>query len=223
MRMYPGKVSPVLLACGLGLASVLIGAGPASAASSPLALDCQAKPPIGAAQTLALDTTIDAQAPSAVTPGSAFDVVLAAGALTLPTTAGGYSINNVRNLKLKLPVPANAAFRAAGLSGGSNLGTGVPTVTQAGGLVTLTVPGPIAGGATFQLPAVTLTLTATGAAGSTIATQLAGTSYADPGLTLTANVRAVIINVDVPTTCFANPNPTLTSTAVVEPAAAAAA
>lgn len=220
MKLPYRKTRAAMLACGMGFASLLVAASPASAAISDVALDCQARPPIGGVQQLALDTTIDAQAPAAVAPGAAFDAILAAGALTLPTTAGGYSINNVRNLRLKMPVPAGAALRAAAVSGGANLGAGIPTVSQAGGFVTLTVPGPIAGGATFQLPAVTLSLTATGAAGGTIETKLAGTGYADPALTLTANVRAVIINVDVPTNCFASPNPTLTSTSIVDPGAA---
>lgn len=205
----------MMLACGLGLASLLVGIAPASAASSTLLLSCQATPPVGGTQQLSLDSTVEATAPSAVTPGAAFDVVLAAGPLLLPTTAGGFPINNVKNLKLKMPVPAGATLRTTSLSGGSNLGAGVPSVAVAGGVATLTVPGPIPGGATFQLPAVTLSLTATGAAGSTIATKLAGSSFTDPSLTLTANVRAVILNVDVPTNCFANPNPVLTSTSVV--------
>ncbi len=134
--------------------------------------------------------------------------------MTVPTTAGGYSVNNLRGLLLKVPVPQGATVDAATLTGGSNLGTDTPTVSQADGVVTVTVPGPLAGGATFQLPALHLTLTATGAAGTTIDTRLAGTGYDDPGLTFTANVKVGFFPVNVPTSCFANPSPTFTSTTI---------
>jgi len=78
----------------------------------------------------------------------------------------------------------------------------------------VTVPGPIPGGATFQLPALHLTLSASGASGTAIATRLSGTSYSDPGLTFSATVRAGIFTVNVPTSCFPNPSPVLTSTTI---------
>ena len=78
--------------------------------------------------------------------------------------------------------------------------------------VTVTFDGPIAGGATFELPTITAHLTA-GASG-TVDSSLYGTSYDDPGLTFTAVVSSIIGDISAPTSCFPNPSPVLTSTTV---------
>jgi dehydratase len=220
MRVHVRATRAVVAACGLGLASAFVAAGPASAAPTGINWDCQANPPIGSSQQLTLNTTIDAQAPAHIGPGTVFDVVLTSSPQTVPGQASGYTVNNLRDLKLRVPVPAGSSFQGVTLSGGSNLG-GTPTVTQVGGVVTLSVPGPIAGGSTFQFPTLDLSLTATGASGSTITTRVAGTSYADPGLTFTANVHVSPgIDPNVPTTCFPNPSPALSATTIDNPGAA---
>ncbi len=196
------------------VAAALVFASPALAAPVPVTWDCQAKPPIGDPQQLPLDNSVQAEAPATVAAGAAFEATLAPDPTTVPPEAGGYTINNLQNLVLRVPVPQGATYQSATLTGGSNLGTGIPRVEQAGGVVSVIVPGPLAGGSTFQLPALHLNLTASGAAGSTIDTKLAGTSYADPGMTFTANVQAGPFPVSVPTSCFANPSPTLTSTTI---------
>ncbi len=215
MRRLARPIGLLSVAGGLVLAATLTLAPSASAASTvPVTFDCQARPPIGSPQQLTLSTSIQADAPETVAAGGTFEATLAPDPMTVPTTAGGYSVNNLRGLLLKVPVPQGATVDAATLTGGSNLGTDTPTVSQADGVVTVTVPGPLAGGATFQLPALHLTLTATGAAGTTIDTRLAGTGYDDPGLTFTANVKVGFFPVNVPTSCFANPSPTFTSTTI---------
>ena len=214
-RVLSAGLAPVAGAALLVLAAV----SPASAATAvPVTFDCQAKPPVGDPQQLTLSSSIQADAPEVVTTGDGFEVTLAADPLTVPAQAGGYTVNNLRDLTLKVPVPEGSTYQSATLTGGSNLGTGTPSVAQADNVVTVTVPGPLAGGSTFQLPALHLGLTATGPAGSTIETSLAGTGYADPGMTFTANVKVSFFNVDVPASCYANPSPTLTSTAVTDPA-----
>jgi dehydratase len=185
-----------------------------AATTVPTSFDCRAKPPIGSPQQVIMPNSVQADAPATVTAGQIFEVTLAPDELTVPSDAGGNKVNNLRNLALKVAVPAGATFQSATLSGGTNLGSGTPTVSQADGVVTVTVPGPLASGAQVQLPALHLTLTASGAPDTTIETRLVGASYDDPGLTFTANVKAGFINVNVPTTCFANPSPTFTSTRI---------
>jgi dehydratase len=202
------------IAGAFALATTLGLAAPALAAPVPVPFDCQAKPPIGSPQQLTLDGTVQADAPATVDAGGSFEASLAPDPMTVPTEAGGYAVNKLTNLRLQVPVPQGSTFQSATLTGGSNLGTGVPTATQADNVVTVTVPGPIAGGATFQLPALHLGLAATGAAGTTIDTRVAGTSYADPGLTFAANVQVGFFAIDVPTSCFGNPSPVLTSTTI---------
>ena len=198
----------------MALTITLVAASPAAAATVPVAWDCQATPPIGAPQQLILDTTVQADAPAATAAGSTFEATLAPDPTAVPSEAGGYAINNLRNLTLRMPVPAGSTYQSVTITGGSNLGTGIPSVAQANNVVTLTVPGPLSAGTTFQLPAVHLNLTASGAAGSTIDTRLAGTSHTDPGMAFTANVQVGPFPIDVPTACFANPSPTLSSTTI---------
>jgi dehydratase len=203
------------LAGGLAVAATMALMPAASAAATvPVKLDCQGRPPIGGPQQLPLDATIQADAPATVAPGGTFEVVIAPDPMEVPAEAAGNKVNNLRDLLMRVPVPAGSTIQSATLTGGSNLGTGEPTATPVGDLVSVLVPGPLKGGSTIQLPALHLTLTATGEAGTTIESKLAGTSYDDPGLGFTANVKALFFDVDVPTSCFPNPSPTFTTTTI---------
>ena len=73
-------------------------------------------------------------------------------------------MKNVHTFTLKVPVPTNATLTGVDLTGGSGLGSD-PTWAESGGIVTVKFAGPIAGGATFELPTITAHLTA-GASGS---------------------------------------------------------
>jgi dehydratase len=202
------------LAATLGIAAVLAGAAPAVAAPTTVPWDCQARPPIGGPQQLNLPTDVDGTAPATVASGGALEIVLTPQPLTVPTTANGFAVASLKDVTLKAPIPANSTLSGVTLTGGSGLGTAPPKVAVAGGFATLTVPGPLAGGAVIQLPAIHLALTATGAAGSTITSTVAGTSYTDPGLTFTANVKIFFGTIPVPGSCYAHPVPTLTSTTI---------
>jgi dehydratase len=214
MRRLTHPVGLLAVAGALGLATMVAVVSPAAAAPVPVAFDCQARPPIGGPQQLPLTTSIQAEAPATVAAGGTFEASLAPDPITVPPQAGGFAVNKLTNLVLKVPVPQGSTFQAASLTGGSNLGSGIPTVSQADNVVTVTVPGPLAGGSTFQLPVLHLTLTASGAPGTQVETRLAGTGYDDPGMTFTANVQVGIFPIDVPTFCFANPSPTFTSTGI---------
>jgi dehydratase len=214
MRRLARPIGLLSLAGALALAATMLAQPAAVAAANvPVSFDCQARPPIGSPQQLTLATSIQADAPATVAAGGTFEAVLAPDSMTVPAEAGGYKVNKLQNAVLKVPVPAGSTLQSATLTGGSNLGS-PPSVSVASNVVTVKVPGPLAGGSTIQLPALHLVLTASGGSGTTIATRLAGTSYADPSLTFTANVKFGIFSVNVPASCFANPSPTFTSTTI---------
>jgi dehydratase len=168
---------------------------------------------VGQTATLTLSVQVTGSAPSSVASGANFSVALSVGSITVPTSASGYTIKQLQNIDLKLPVPANSTYLSSSLSGGSNFGSGTPTVSVSSGVATIAVPGPIAAGTTFTLPTLTLGLTA-GASGSTINTSLYGTSYSDPGLTFTAVLNVLFFTVNASTVGYPAANPTLTSTSV---------
>ncbi|MFE3636148.1 cyclase [Streptomyces cellostaticus] len=195
------------------LAFVGLTMTPASAAGTPIAFDCQARPPIVPAQTFDLSAGVDATAPDSVPSGSDFAVTLTPAPLTVPGSVNGYAVKSIKDIRLRAVVPANATVTGERLSGGSGIGSGTPHVAISGGDIVMTVPGPINGGSTFTLPVLTLDLVA-GAPGGAIDTRLAGTSYGDPGLSFTARVPILFFTADVPTSCYSSPNPVLSSTTV---------
>ncbi|SDY13782.1 dehydratase [Amycolatopsis xylanica] len=199
-----------LTAAALAAIPALALTTPASAATS-INFDCQANAPIVGPQkaNFAQDATVTA--PATVAPGANLDIVIDPAPNTLPTTVAGYKLKEVKTFAFKFPIPANSTFVKATLSGGSGLGSTPPTIAVSGGVATLSFPGPIKGGAAFELPTVTATLKA-GASG-TIQTKIAGTSYTDPGLTFTAVVSS-FIDVSAPTACFPNPSPVFTTTTI---------
>ncbi|MFE3498100.1 cyclase [Streptomyces sp. NPDC059175] len=205
------KRLPMALAAGLALVGLSVA--PASAAPTPLTFACQANPPVGGAQTFDVSSGVSGTAPASVASGEDFEATLAPAPITVPGSVSGYAVRNISNIKLTMPVPAHATLTGASLFGGSGLGSGVPSLAVSGGDIIMTVPGPISGGSTFTLPSVNLDLKA-GAPGSSITVQLAGTSYASPGLTFNASVTVIFFPVSVPTSCFPSPNPVLSTTTV---------
>lgn len=204
------KTSSRLLA-GAALAIVpLLGlAGVASADTQSVNYSCQGKA-AGITSNLTLQQNVDSSAPATVAPGGALSITLAPDVNTVPTAAGSFTVKSVKNLTLAVPLPTNATVQSFSLSGGSGIGTA--SVAQVGNNLVTSVTGPINGGAQFQLPALTINLTA-GDSGA-ITTTLAGTSFTDAGLKFTATVSVFGFPVDAPTTCFPSPAPTLTSTTI---------
>ncbi|MPZ81207.1 MAG: cyclase [Actinophytocola sp.] len=204
-----------LLRAGTGMlaaaALAVAMAPPASAAAFDIVYDCQADTPLGA-ENLTLNQAVDATAPATVAPGGALDVVVDPGPNQVPAEAAGYDVKEVHTFALKVPVPSNATLTGVDLTGGSGLGPTPPAWSEDGGIVTVTFAGPIAGGATFELPTVTAHLTA-GTSG-TVDSTLYGSSYDDAGLTFTAVVSTFLGDISAPTACFPNPNPVLTSTTI---------
>jgi dehydratase len=197
-------------AAALALVPVLAFGTTAAAASQTITFKVRATA-VGQTAELTLDQGVDASAPATVAPGGALSVTIDPAPNTVPATGGGYTISEINTIALKLPVPANSTFVSASLSGGSGLGSTPPTVGQVGNDVVLNVKGPIKGGAAFELPTVTINLTA-GSSG-TIESKLGGTSYDDPGLTFNA-VVLVIFPITAPAKGYPDPNPVLTSTTI---------
>ncbi|GDY30462.1 hypothetical protein [Gandjariella thermophila] len=200
------------LLAGLALAVVpLLGLTPSAAAAQTVTYHLRST---AAGQTAdsTLTVSVEATQPATVAPGGALSVTLATGPITVPSSANGYTIREIKDIRLNIPVPANSTYGSCSLSGGANVGSGTPSCSQAAGTVTVTVPGPIAGGATATLPTLTLNLTA-GDSGM-ISTRLGGTGYSDPGLTFTAVVLVLGFPVNAPTNGYPDPNPVLASTTI---------
>ena len=182
----------------------------ASATATTVNYSCQGSTPFGA-QYFTLQQGADVAAPATVAPGGALTIVIDPAPNTIPSSVNGYTVKRVTNMALKVPIPANSTYVSSSLSGGSaNVGT--TSISVSGGVATITASGPMAGGATFELPTVTANLTA-GASG-TIETKLYGTSYTNPGLTFTAVVGSIFGDINVPTKCYPNPNPVITTTTI---------
>jgi dehydratase len=165
----------------------------------------------GQSSDFTLDQGVDASAPATVAPNGAVVVTIDPAANKIPTEAGGRQVREIKGLALRLPVPANSKFQSASLSGGSGLG-GTPTVALQGNDVVLSVPGPIKGGADFELPTVTINLQAGGT--GTITTKLGGTSYDAPGLTFTAVVTVIGFPINAAAKGYPDPSPVLTTTTI---------
>ena len=156
-------------------------------------------------------------APTTVAAGSDFDVELTPDPMAVPTSGGGYPIGYVANVQYRFNVPTGATFVGATYSGGSNLGSGTPSVALSGGKVVLTVPGTLAAGVSANFPKVTVTFQAAGAAGTSLGFAYAGTSYGDPALTFQTRVNNIPILGSVTSTsnCYAATNPILATTVII--------
>lgn len=210
-----------LAATGIGA----IGVPPARANAVALNLSCQSATPIG---TIATSQTIrfDATAPSSIEPLGALgvDVVFPVGNVPASQNGGAAQVDYVRDLSYKILVPNNSRFVSTLLSGGFGYGPGTPTATLSGspttGFIQYTIPGPIPTEQNFQIPALRINLTASSSSGSTIQTQLGGSSFSNPGFTTTAHVTSPF-NGDAATSCYQPPpNPVWTTTTIAVDTAA---
>jgi dehydratase len=165
----------------------------------------------GQSSEFTLDQGLDASAPATVAPNGTLAVVIDPAPNKIPSEAAGRQVREIKDLSLKLPVPGNSKFQSATISGGSGLG-GTPSIGLVGNDVVLKVPGPIKGGADFELPVVTINLQA-GGTGS-IESKLGGTSYDAPGLTFTAVVVVLGFPINAAAAGYPDPNPVLTTTTI---------
>ena len=202
---------PLTVAAVAGLAALGLASGAAADTSTAVTYDCQASA-AGSSGTFTVDATVTGSAPSTVAADSALTVTESVGSITVPTSADGYTVKEIEGIALEIPVPSNATYDSASLSGGSDYGSGTPSVSESGGVITISIPGPISAGTTFTLPTLTIDLTS-GSSG-TITSTLSGTSYSDPGLTFTAVLSVIGISVDASAVGYPSTSPTLTSTTI---------
>jgi dehydratase len=191
---------------------VVVGFAP-SAAAAPVSVnfDCQAKTPTGN-QPVTQKLDLDVAAPATVAPNTNFDVVTTSQPIVIPTESSGYTLKEIDNFVLKIPVPAKATYVGTDLTGGSGYGHTPPKVTVTDGIASVTLAGPMKGGSTVVPPTITVHLTS--ATSGTITSTLYGTSYTDPGLTFDAVASTILGDITAPTSCFPNPNPTLSTTTI---------
>jgi dehydratase len=162
--------------------------------------------------TVSLRQGVDAQAPAVVRTNTRFTIAVHLQPGTLPGEVKGFKLKEVRDLTLRVPIPANSSYVSAGLAGSSGLNS-TPTVQLEGSVAVIKVVGPIPGGANFQLPTLTVRLKS-GRPGTTIETKLKGTSYDDPGLTFQAKIKWKFLTTTAPVACYPDPNPALTQTTI---------
>lgn len=209
-------IAATALALG-GLGSGL--ATPAGADVVEVPMNCRSQAPVIGDQFTSQTLHIDGVAPESVAPGANFTSVNTFEVGSIPSQQSGGTVGSVKDLSYRVPVPANAQYVSASLSGGFNYGSTPPSVQLQGSATTGTVlyriPGPIPADQDFQVPALSITFKATGSDLSTINVRLGGSSYDEPGFTTTASVTSPI-TADVPTQCYPlAPNLAWTSTTIV--------
>jgi dehydratase len=189
--------------------AVIIPGGSTTTTTS-VTLDCQGTATDGTVDftlaqsvTTTAPTSVKADATSEVGTGSL-------GTWSVPTSIDGYAISALENVALTVEVGGDGVVAGATESGGSNLGSGTPSVSVSGNAVTLKIPGPLTAGASVTFP--TVTISADAGESGTITTTLAGTSYTSPGVTLTAVTTSYG---NASSACYASPDPTLSSTEII--------
>ena len=203
---------PLAVAALAGLSALGLASGAEAATSTAVTYDVQATA-LGQTGDFTVNAAVSGSAPSSVAADSSLAVSLSVGSITVPTSADGFTVKEIEGIALKIPVPADATYDSASLSGGTGYGSGKPSVSESGNVITISVPGPISAGTTFTLPTLTLDLTS-GAAGGTIDTTLSGTGYSSPGLTFTAVISVIGISIDASSAGYPSTSPTLTSTTI---------
>ncbi|WP_020391975.1 hypothetical protein [Kribbella catacumbae] len=217
IKMWLRKSSILGVALTLAVPATAAGTtvaapGAREAAAAPTAsYACLADTKFGR-HTFSLRQGVDAKAPATVRSGARFTVAVDLKPGSLPGEVKGFKLKEVRELSLRIPVPANTSFVSARLTGGSGLGS-TPTLERSGGVLTIRVGGPIPGGSAYQLPSLSVRLKA-GARGRVVETKLLGTSFDNPGLNLRATIKWKFVTIKSPVACYPSPNPALTKTQI---------
>ena len=200
----------IFLALGVAVLPLLVATG-AEAAPPTASYACRADTKFGR-HLLSLRQVVDAKAPATVPPNTRFTIAVDLKPGSLPGEVKGFQLKEVRDLSLRVPIPANSSYVSAKLTGGSGLNS-TPTVHLDRGVAVVKVAGPIPGGANYQLPSLSVRLKS-GRPGTVIETKLEGTSYDDPGLTLQGKIIWKFVTITSPVSCYPDPNPALTRTVV---------
>jgi hypothetical protein len=159
---------------------------------------------LGTSYPFAQAASVNVEAPLTVQQGDTFDMMVAPGPFVVPTNVQGFDLSSMSSVTIRFPLSPNAQFVDSVMSAGINMGPGYPSLTIVGTDMVYRVPGPLVPGSTVQMPKVRVTLTATGAPGSTIEVR-------KTALSSVANVSGFA----VPSTCVPNaPNPLFWATTI---------
>ena len=115
-------------------------------------------------------------APGTVEVGETFDIVLTPGEIYIPTVVSGFTMDHLRWMTIRYPLPDGVEWVDGIMTAGFDTGPGVPSIGVADDHIYYRVPGPFQPGATVQMPKVYLTFTATGAPGTLIQTKITNLS-----------------------------------------------
>lgn len=148
--------------------------------------------------------SVNVEAPALVNQGDSFFATVAPGPFVVPANVQGFDVTSMSAVAIRFPISPNAQFQDSVLSAGLLIGTGIPSVKIEGNFLVYRVPGPLAAGATIQMPKVRVKFKATGAPGSTI-------EFRMTNMTAVAKVGVF----DIPNNCTPNsPNPLFWSTSI---------
>jgi dehydratase len=218
VRRMPRRLTAVALVALFGAALAACDDPPTTKLTT-VVYNCQATP--GGNDPDGLQPAYEVTAPQAVTPGAEFTATVVPEVFTLDAEGSGGTVTQLTNMVWRVQVPANATILTHSIAGWSNVGSGTPTSSIAGNIISVTIPGPILAGSPATLPTITVNLQATGALGTRIEPRIAGTSHANPGLSFTARVDLGWLGiVDSALKCFPSPSPALHSTLISEDAKA---
>lgn len=216
-----GRLSALVL--GLVSAGVLLAAACTTTPTGPPPVTTTTLPPTGvhtdyqfncqAAGAVQVDVPggITVSAPATVAYGDQFTIDYVVDPITIPAYSAPATINWVGNWTFHFTIPTNSTFVSASVSGGQGY-TGTAAVGEIGGQIVFEIIGTAPANNVVDYPVVSVTLEATGTAGSDIESSIGGTGYGDPGLTFLSSTNFG----NVPTNCFPYaPVPTFSSTEIV--------
>lgn len=174
-----------------------------------LELNCIATPPVVAPLEVTQALAIDIEHPDEVPRNEVQTITITQPPLEVPTDLDGNTVINLNSINVAFKVDPQFRIEAARLVGGDVPGTAPSVNASPSGDVIFTVPGPLLGGQTYQLPTVELDVRAVGTVGTS------GSVYFNT-FNLVARANLPIVGAqDVPVACpTPNPNPALFSVLV---------
>jgi len=195
------------------VAALIPGATPAGAdtvtTTALLDLTCTADTPIGA-QVVNQALNIDIDHPDRIARNTVEEVVISQPALPVPTEISGYPLNRLSGLAVTIKVPPQFRIDSAEvvhlpLEAG-NLKAEATVNHLASGEATLTIPGPLLGGNSYQLPELHIGLRAVGTPGTS-------GGFLFQSFNLAANATLPVFGArDLPVSCpTPSPNPPMFS------------
>jgi hypothetical protein len=167
-----------------------------------------------------VELTFNTDAQDTVLAGGAINATIQLDPIEVPATNSGYTVSYMRDVVLKLPVPANVSYSSGSLSGNS----AGWSISQSAGVITVSTSNQYSGGTFITPPQVNLNFNATGVVGADVKLRLGGNppfnDSSNPSLQTLVRVAGTPIgDLNVAVKCYAPgaPAPLLHSTSIVAP------